>query len=81
MVAASAVRLLVSPLLALALALPFGLSGIERSAGILQASMPVAILVSMIASEYDMQPAFVTALVLFSTLASLLTLGFVIALL
>ncbi len=81
MVAASAVRLLVSPLLALALAVPFGLSGIERSAGILQASMPVAILVSMIASEYDMQPAFVTALVLFSTLTSLLTLGFVIALL
>jgi predicted permease len=35
----------------------------------------------MIANEYDMQPAFVTALVLFSTLASLLTLGFVIALL
>jgi hypothetical protein len=74
MVASSAVRLVVSPALAIMLAVPFGLTGLERDVGILQASMPVAVLVSIIALEYDMEPTFVTATVLFSTLASVVTL-------
>ena len=35
------------------LAAPFGLSGLERASGILQAGMPAAILVAIIATEYD----------------------------
>lgn len=80
MVATSVVRLLVSPLIALLCAMLFGVAGLERSVGILQASMPTAVLVSMIASEYDMRPTFVTATVLFSTLVSIITLTAIITL-
>lgn len=78
---ASAVRLISGPALAFALAAPLGLTGIERNVGIIQASMPAAILVSIIALENDLVPHFVTATVLFSTLASIVTLTIVLALL
>ncbi len=78
MVLSSSVRLLISPLLAFALAPLFGLTGLERNVGILQASMPVAVLVSIIATEHDMEPAFATATVLFSTLISIVTLTLVL---
>jgi malate permease and related proteins len=81
MAVASGVRLVGGPLLAFALAIPFGLAGLERSVGILQASMPAAVLVSIIAYENDLLPEFVTATVLFSTLASVLTLTIVVGLL
>jgi hypothetical protein len=83
MLVASAIRLIASPAIAIVLAAPFAfnLRGLERDAGILQASMPVAVLVAMIAAEYDMDPGFVTAIVLFSTLASVVTLTLVILLL
>jgi hypothetical protein len=83
MVVASTLRLLISPAIAIALAAPFAfdMRGMARDAGILQASMPVAVLVSMIATEYDMDPNYVTAIVLFSTLASMVSLTLVIMLL
>ena len=71
---ASAVRLIGGPLLALLLAVPFDLGDVERMAGVLQAGMPAAVLASIIALEYKLLPDFVTATVLFSTLASLVTL-------
>jgi predicted permease len=80
MALASAVRLLVGPALALALAAPFGLAGVERGVGVLQASMPAAVLASIIALENDLLPEFVTTTVLFSTLASIVTLTLVLAL-
>ncbi len=73
-VIASLVRLIFAPLIAFGLAGVFALSGIEMRSGILQASMPVAVLGSIIAIEYDITPEFVTTAVLFSTLISLLTL-------
>src|SRR5690606_1776971 len=54
MAASSAVRLVGGPLLALALAAPFGLEGIARSVGVLQAAMPTAVLASIIAVENDL---------------------------
>jgi hypothetical protein len=51
------------------------------SAGILQASMPSAVLVSIIAMENDLMPAFVTTAVLFSNLASIVTLTVVLTML
>ena len=71
---ASGVRLLGGPLLAFLLVIPFGLAGLERGAGILQASMPSAVLASIIALEHDLLPDFVTPTVLLSTLLSLVTL-------
>ncbi len=73
-VIASCLRLIAAPLTALGLTLFFSLSGMEIRSGILQAGMPVAVLGSIIAIEYDIVPEFVTTTVLFSTLLSLLTL-------
>jgi predicted permease len=79
-VAASAVRLIGGPILAAIAVIPSGLIGLERSTGILQASMPAAVLTTIIAIEYDLVPGLVTTTVLFSTLASLITLTVVLGL-
>jgi predicted permease len=71
---ACGLRLLLAPLLALLLAGFFPLQGMERDIGILQAAMPVAILSSIIAIEYDVEPDFVTTSVLLSTLLGIVTL-------
>ena len=72
---ASTIRLILVPTLALLVALPFGLPQVESSAGVLQAAMPVAILVSIIARENDIVPEFVTSVVVVSTLFSIVTLS------
>jgi len=77
---ASAVRLVGGSLLSIALAIPFDLIGLERSAGILQASMPPAVLTTIIAMEHDLVPEFVTTALLFGTLASLLSLTVILSL-
>jgi predicted permease len=71
---ASVLRLVAGPALAAALAPAFSLGGIDRAAGILQAGMPAAVLVSIIAVEYRVAPAFVMTTVFYSTLCSFLTL-------
>jgi predicted permease len=76
----SALRLVGAPAVAWVLAAPFGLTGLERAAGILQTGMPAAILVAIIAGEHEIEPGFVTSAVLFSTLASLPTLTVLLAL-
>jgi len=73
-VVASGLRLIAAPAIAALGAIPLGLGRIEYAAGILQAGMPAAVLVSIIAIEYDVVPDFVTTTVFFSTLLSLLTL-------
>ena len=80
MILASAIRLIAGPLLALALAAPFGVAGLERSVGVIQSAMPTAVLASIIAFENDLIPEFVITTVLFSTLASVVTLTIVLAL-
>lgn len=71
---ASSLRLILAPLIAFGLTFIFSLTSMEIRSGILQAGMPVAVLGSIIAIEYDVVPEFVTTTVLFSTLLSLLTL-------
>lgn len=72
---ASAFRILLGPLLAWAILPRFGLDGLELSTGILQASMPVAMITIVIAIEHDLLPEQVTNTVLFSTVASFFTLS------
>ncbi len=55
-------------------ALVFGLEGPARQAGVLQASMPTAVITIILATEYGLEPAFVTGVVFVSTLLSPLTL-------
>jgi len=66
-------RLLGGPLLALGLAPLFALDGPGRQAAILQASMPSAVICTVLAAEYDVEPGFVTSVVFFSTLLCPLT--------
>jgi predicted permease len=79
-VLASAVRLIGGPALAFALVSIVGLGGLERSVGILQASTPVAVTTTIIALEHDLVPDFVTTALLFSTVASLVTMTVVLSL-
>jgi predicted permease len=68
---ATGLRLFAAPAVAALLVAPFGLSGVDRAACILQAAMPSAVLVTIISHEYDVAPAFVMSAVLFSTIASI----------
>jgi len=65
--------LIVAPLVALGLASLLGLSGAARQAGVGLASMPVAVVTTILALEFDVAPAFVTSAVFASTLLSPLT--------
>jgi len=52
----------------------FGLQGMAYNAGVLESSMPTAVLSTILATEYEAEPAFVTTVVFASTLLSPLTL-------
>ena len=77
----SSIRLLLAPALACLVAIPFGLGHIDYASGVLQAAMPTAVLAAIISKEYNIVPNFVTTVVLFSTLASLVTLTVIMVLL
>jgi len=77
---ASALRLIGGPLLAFAFVGWFALPDLERSVGLLQSSMPPAVLVSIIAMENRLLPEFVTATVLFANTVSIVTLAIVLLL-
>ncbi|WP_020586883.1 AEC family transporter [Desulfobacter curvatus] len=78
---ASLIRLIAGPAIAIAIIPLVGISGIEASAGILQAAMPSAVLTAIIAMENNVAPAFVTSVICVSTLLSLVSLTLVMSLL
>jgi predicted permease len=78
-VAASALSLLVAPILAFAAADLIGLTGPARQAAILEASMPAAVVTTILALEFDAAPSFVTNVVFTSTLLSPITVTLLIA--
>jgi malate permease and related proteins len=67
-------RLAVGPLIGLLLAIPFGLSGAAHQGNVVEASVPSAVTTTVLATEYNVEPALVTAIVFVSTLLSPLTL-------
>ena len=71
---ATTTRLLGGAALSLALVPLFGLEGAGRQVAVLQSSMPTAVISIILASEYDIEPGFVTSVVLLTTLLSPLTL-------
>jgi predicted permease len=77
--AAVTLSLVVAPLVALVVASLLGLTGPARQAAVVQASMPTAVVTTILALEYDVLPAFVTSVVLLATLLSPLTLTVLIA--
>ncbi len=70
---ASVLRLIVAPGVAALLVIPLGLTGLARQVAILETAVPTAVITSIIASQYESEPAFVASAVLISSLASLLT--------
>ena len=70
----SSMRLLIAPMLAFGLTRLFGMSGAAQQAVVLEAGMPVAVLTTILATEFDTAPTFVTTAVLITTLLSPLTL-------
>lgn len=80
MVVAGVNRLIVSPLLAWGLVLLFGLEGVAGQAVIMEAGMPSAVLVVILAIEFDARPRFVSTVVVATTLASMVTLTLLLSL-
>jgi hypothetical protein len=77
--AASFLQLVVTPLVALLLAQWIGLSGMARQAAVLQASMPAAVVTTILAVEYELDATLVSGTVVLTTLLSPLTLTPLIA--
>ena len=71
---ASLFQLLSGPTIGLLLANWIGLSGPARQATVAEAAMPTAVITTIIAVEYDIDPTFVTGVVLMTTLLSPFTL-------
>jgi malate permease and related proteins len=76
---AVALSLLASPLAAFTLATAMGFTGPAFQAGVLQASMPAAVITTVLALQFDLDPEFPAAVVFASTLLSPLTVTLMIA--
>ncbi len=78
---ASAMRLLAAPLLAIGLSRWMGLNGPAYQAVVLESAMPAAVMTTVLATEFDTEPSFVTTVVFVTTLLSPLTLTPLLAIL
>ncbi|MCP5100168.1 MAG: AEC family transporter [Chloroflexi bacterium] len=74
------IRLVGGPLVGLMIATVIGLQGLGRSTSVIEASMPTAVFVIILATEFDLFPTAVTSIVILSTLLSPLTVAFAITL-
>ncbi len=70
----SALRLLVGPLVGLGVSALLGMEGAARQAGVISAAMPTAVATTVLATEYEVLPEYVTAAVFLSTVLSPFTL-------
>ena len=73
--------LVVSPALAIGLGLLFQFEGPAYQAAVIESAVPTAVLVTVLATEYNIQPAFMTTAVFTSTLLSPLTITPLLAIL
>jgi len=80
-VMAAGMRLIVSPVIAVALVALLGLSGLTRQVAIVQASMPTAVIAGVLTTEFGGDIDFVTGAILVSTVASTVTLSVILSLL
>jgi hypothetical protein len=77
--AAVVLSIVVAPLIAFGLTWLLGLTGAARQAAIIEASMPAAVITTVLALEFDLDAAFSTSVVFFTTLLSPITLVLLIA--
>lgn len=78
---AASIKLLFAPVIALALAALIGMAGLTRSVSVIEASMPTAVMASLIATEFRARSDFVTSVIFLSTLGSTITLTLLLLLL
>jgi hypothetical protein len=71
---ATGMRLVVSPMVAFALALALGMSGLDLKVGVLQSAMPTAVNMTLLALEFDTRPPLVVGTVVASSVGSLVSL-------
>lgn len=72
---ASGLRLILAPLVTLGLVVLLGVGGLTRQVSLVQSAMPTAVIASVMAAEFGSDAEFVTAAILVSTLASMVTLS------
>ncbi len=77
--AAALLTLVVSPVLGFGLSYLLGLEGAARQAALVEAAMPSAVITTIVALEFDLAPAFVTATVIVTTILSPITVTLIIA--
>ena len=78
---ATITKLVIVPIIAFPLAALMGLNGVTRSVCIVEASMPTAVMASIVAVEFDAKPKLVTSIIFASTLTSIITLTILLAIL
>lgn len=78
---ATVVKLIAVPLFAFPLAALLGLDGVTRAVCIIEASMPTAVMATIVAVEFDARPKLVTGIVFASTLGSIVTLTILLGIL
>ena len=78
---ASGLRLILSPILAVGLAAVLGMQGTLGNVMIVEAGMPAAVFTGVLAAKYDSDAPFTTAVILVSTLTSIVTLSILLSLL
>ena len=78
---AVALSLFVTPALGWTFATLLGMTGPAFDAAVVQASMPAAVVTTILALQYEIAPGFVTSVVVLSTLLSPFTLTWIIAML
>jgi malate permease and related proteins len=79
LVLASGLRLVASPVLAILISGLIGISGTARQASILESATPTAVIAIVLGTEFEMEPLFLTSVVLITTLLSPLTLTPILA--
>jgi predicted permease len=71
---ATGLRLVAAPLVALFLSVPFKLEGAAYQAGVSEASTPTAVMTTILATEFDVEPSLVSTVIATTTILSPLTL-------
>lgn len=79
LVLAVVLRLAGSPLMAWLATLVVGVDGVAQRTTVVLGGMPTAVIATIYATEYNARPAFVTRVVVVSTLASIVTLTILVA--
>jgi predicted permease len=81
LMSSGALRLIASALVAYLVTVLLGLDGVAQQTVIIVAAMPTAVLTTILATEFDAEPKFVSSAVVLSTFASMGTLTVLITLL